>query len=855
MTDDPTIRRRLSAILAADIAGYSRLMGEDEAATVQNLKNHQAVILPLVGKHGGRIIDTAGDGILAEFPSVTEATACAMHIQAEMAQRNEDVPEDRRMRFRMGINLGDVIFDDSRIYGDGINVAARLESMADPGGILVSHAVYEQVRDRLGVDFDDLGARDLKNIARPVRIYRVRTPLAGRTVQTGATPPAQPDCIRPAVPQRRRYVGLGLGALAVVVAGGALWFYVHRTEPVREAEVSRATSSREGRSDALDARPSVAVLPFKNRSARKDDVFFVDGMHDDVLTQLSKVSALKVISRTSVEQFRNTTLSTRAIAEQLGVKSILEGGVQRAGDRVRINVQLIDASSDVHIWAESYDRELTAANIFSLQSEVAAAIAAALKATLTAAEKLRVDTIPTRSLQAWEAYQLGRQEMARRTTESLAAAESSFRKSIEIDPQFALAYVGIAETLVLRLGYTGYPLAETLEQAEAAVSESLALEPHLAEAVAGAARIALLRGNYPAAESGYRRSIELSPSSAAAYYGCSQLYGLMGRNDESLDCAKRAAELDPLSVSINFNLGRALERVGQFGDALDRYRKAIEIDPSVPTSYFLMGSVYAHAFGRLDEAIPWFARAEQLDSGNPVYALALASSNVDLGNLIDARRWLDQAAVRGAEYEDVATVDALLHLYEGALTDVVKISRKVLESNPRHRHALNLLRISSRQSTPNGTIRDLYTRAYPELAGADPPAIDGSNYRSAVDLAGVMLETGDWEHAAQLLDGGERVLRSNQRMGWEGYGMLDVQVHALRSDKAKALAALREAEISGWRSFGWRYFRDFEPSLASIRNEPEFKEVFVNIERDMATQRAALAKHPEGAPSAVPPPH
>jgi len=653
--------------------------------------------------------------------------------------------------------------------------------------------------------------------------------------------------------QRITAVELAILAVLLAASGAVLWSYEGRREPASVPE-TREAARRDVAGSEQDSR-SIAVLPFENRSRLEDDVFFVDGIHDDILTQLSKVGALTVISRTSVEQFRNTQLSIRSIAEKLDVSMILEGGVQRAGNRVRINVQLIDARSDTHLWAETYDRELTAANIFAIQSEVATAIAAALKATLTTGEKARVGAPSTQKLEAWEAYQLGRQRLAKRTSESLAEAEQYFRRAAEIDPKFAVAYVGVADTLVARLGYTGYPLAATLEKADAAIQKALALEPNLAEAVAGAASVALLKEDYAAAEAGFRRAIDLSPSSPTAYRGCSRLYGLMGRNEDSLRCATKAAELDPLSVSVNLGLGRALERVGRFDDALARYRKAIEIDPSVPSSYLFVGSTYAHGLGRLDQAVPWFERAARIDPGSPTYSLALGGSHVDLGNMAEARRWLADAIRHGAEYQDVATVEALVQLYEGNLSKAEQISRKVLDTDPRNPHALNMLRIVGLRTGRQIDVLGLYVKAFPELVGTDSPVIDGSNYRSAVDLAGLLLDAGDRSRAARLLDGSESVIRSTQRMGWEGYGMLDVQIHALRGDKTRALAALREVKTAGWRSFAWRYYRDFEPALASIRNEPEFIAIFADIERDMARQRAELAARPRDAPLDVAPLH
>ena len=288
---------------------------------------------------------------------------------------------------------------------------------------------------------------------------------------------------------QQRVTGPELAVLTLLLflGGGLLWLYAQRSVPTTTtaAAVKPAPASA-----ATDARPSIAVLPFENRSDESKDAYFVDGIHDDILTQLSKVSAIRVISRTSVEQFRDTKLPMKAIADQLGVTKILEGGVQRAGDRVRIHMQLIDAGSDAHLWAESYDRELTVTNIFAIQSEVAAAIAAALKATLTAGEQARVNAIPTQSLDAWRDYQLGKQRMASRTSAALADAEKHFRKAIALDPQFALAWVGLADTLTIHTAYAFRPLAAGLDEADKAAARALELDPNLAEAWASAGLIA-----------------------------------------------------------------------------------------------------------------------------------------------------------------------------------------------------------------------------------------------------------------------------------------------------------------------------------------------------------------------------
>src|SRR6202048_2053353 len=315
------VERRLSAILAADIAGYSALMGADEAGTVRDLKGHQAVVLPMIGNFAGRIIDTAGDGILAEFPSVVNAVKCAVSIQSKMAERNAAIEPERRMQFRVGINIGDVVYDEARIYGDGINVAARLEGIAEAGGICISSKVYEEISGRIDLTYEDIGEQQLKNIARPVRAYHLRLD----STVTSAPAPALPD------------------------------------------------------------KPSIAVLPFVNMSGDQEQEYFVDGMTEDLITDLSKVSGLFVIARNSSFTYKGKAVDMKRIGRELGVRHVLEGSVRKAGNRVRITAQLIDTGSGGHVWAERFDRDLT--DIFSMEDEVIEKIVRALAVTLTQGEE------------------------------------------------------------------------------------------------------------------------------------------------------------------------------------------------------------------------------------------------------------------------------------------------------------------------------------------------------------------------------------------------------------------------------------------------------------------------------------
>ena len=644
--------------------------------------------------------------------------------------------------------------------------------------------------------------------------------------------------------QRVTRVELAIVTLLFLIGGGLFWRYHSVSEPQLEASTSSASS--EPAETIADPRPSIAVLPFDNRSAKHDDTYFVDGIHDDILTQLSKVSGMRVISRTSVEQFRDTKLPIKSIAEQLGVAQILEGGVQRAGDRVRVTVQLIDASTDAHLWAENYDRELTAANIFAIQSEVATAIAAALKATLTADEKTRLNAIPTQNLEAWEAYQLGRQRMVNRTTKGLAEAENFFRKSIELDAGFALAYSGLADALTLQVDYSGKPKS-WLTDAERWATKALEVNPNLAEAWASRGNIEMSRAQYAAAEEHLRRAVDLNPNYAQAQHWLSLALANAGKPEEAQKHAEIAIQLDPLSPVLNLRLGSVLESRGRFEEAARRYGRAIEIDPSMPGAYHRLAALQAWARNRFGDAVRLVEKAIALDPDNPAYSIRLAELYLDLGDSSQVRRLVTEAEQRWPTDLKVNATAAYVSILADDRNAAARYANTMLADYPQHPDALLVLRNIDLERRDYRSARDRYAAAFPELLGPGPLEIDESNYSAAIDLVPVLRGTGEGDRAVQLLDSSEKVISALPRRGY-GYLISDVQIHALRGDKAKALAALREAEQAGWRGPVWRYDRDFNPNLASIRDEPEFKAVFADIERDMARQRAALAARPKGAP-------
>ncbi len=648
--------------------------------------------------------------------------------------------------------------------------------------------------------------------------------------------------------QRVSGVELTIITLLFLVGGGILWR--HDSASTGQDPVAVTVAPPVAPAQSADLRPSIAVIPFDNRSRLEDDVFFVDGVHDDILTQLTKIGAMRVIARTSVEQFRDTKLTTREIGEKLGVTKILEGGVQRAGDRVRVTVQLIDAGSDAHLWAERYDRELTAANIFAIQSEVATAIAAALEATLTPAERARVDAVPTQNLQAWEHYQLGQQQLAKRSTAGFTAAVDHFAQAIAADPDFARAHAGLAATLIIASAYQSTlvitPKSRGLERAEEIIAKALALEPDLAEAHAALGLLHSERQNPEHAEVELSKAIELNPNYAPAYQWWSTELDFLGRHDEALHAAERALTLDPLSVIINVNLGGILEERGRLDEALAAYRRALNIDPTLPQAYIAISVLYAVRKGRFDQSIPYIERAAELDPGSVNAFSYRGYQYLNLGDEARAERFLNRALRLSPEGLQPLDWLATLHLHRGEPTKAQDYARRSFAMGPREGWSLKLLRNAELAAGKQSAARELYAQAVPELLDAAPPKVTWENFRAAIDLALVLQKGGEHERATYLLDRSEETIGTIARTTWNGCWLADAEIHALRGRKREALGALRAGEKARWRAF-WRYYRDFEPNFASIRDEPEFKAVFADIERDIVAQRARLAARPKDA--------
>jgi adenylate cyclase len=518
--------RRLAAILAADVAGYSRLMGADEEGTLERLKAIRSELSdPKIEAHHGRIVKTTGDGLLVEFASVVDAVRCAVEVQQGMASRNTDVPADRRIELRIGINLGDIISDDNDIYGDGVNVAARLEALAEPGGICVSRVVRDQVRDKLDFGFDDRGEQQVKNIARPIRVFDVRIAAATVTPATVADPPA-----RASLP--------------------------------------------------LPDKPSIAVLPFQNMSGDPDQEYFADGMVEDIITGLSRIKWLFVIARNSTFVYKGKPIDVKQVGRELGVRYVLEGSVRKAGRQVRVTGQLIDTADATHVWAERYDRALD--DIFALQDELTISVIGAIEPNLRQAEVERAKRKRPDSLDAYDLYLRAHADAFTAMPEAADKALPLLERAIAIEPDYAAAHAAIALCLHARY-YRGGLHEEVRRAAVHHARAAIAAGGDDATALAvGAFVIGSDERDYSTAFNAFDRALALSPSSALALSFASIIGSWVGDDATAVEQARQALRLSPFD-SLNhipyLALAYAHLFAGRFEEAVLAASRSMQANP------------------------------------------------------------------------------------------------------------------------------------------------------------------------------------------------------------------------------------------------------------------------------------
>jgi TolB-like protein/class 3 adenylate cyclase/rhodanese-related sulfurtransferase len=576
------VERRLTTILAADVVGYSRLMAADEAGTLTSLKAlRRELIEPKTAEHHGRVVKLMGDGTLMEFGSVVDAVHFAVDVQQAMAERNAKVPEDRRITYRIGINIGDVIVEGEDIYGDGVNVAARLEGLADPGGICVSRTVFNHVKGKVNLGFEDFGEQEVKNIPEPVQVFKVLLDSPA-TDQVGVAAPAT------TWPRRWPLVATGIVAL-VIVAGVTIWQrpWEPREEPASEASMAFP----------LPDRPSIAVLPFSNMSGDPEQEYFADGITEDLITDLSKISGLFVIARNSSFSYKGQQVKVRQVAEELGVRYILEGSVRRAGDEVRINAQLIDATTGGHVWAERYDGSLT--DIFALQDKVTQQIVTALAVNLTADEQAERTQTDTENAAAYDAFLRGWDLYRRGTVEDYAAAIPFLEKAIKLDPDYGRANAALAAVYWSSLtnNWTrglGLTRNQAGEQAGRHLREAMKNPSALAHQVASE-RAAYYKRKADKAIAQAEQAIALDASDPAGYLAMANALIKAKRPAEAVDFVHQAMRLDPHHpVSFLLLLGRAQFAGQDYQAAAATFERAANRNPNNDWTFVYIAAAYGH---------------------------------------------------------------------------------------------------------------------------------------------------------------------------------------------------------------------------------------------------------------------
>ena len=579
------MEHRLAAVLAADMVGYSRLMGVDEVGTLARLRTHRIELIdPAIAKNNGNIIKTTGDGMLVEFQSVADAVRCAVEIQERMARRNADVAEDRRIEFRIGINLGDIIFQDDDIFGDGVNIAARLEQLADVGGICVATAVHDQVADRLDVAFEDLGEKTLKNIKRPLLVFRVL-----------------------------------LNTQSKIGDGGN-----------RKSAPARAT-----------VKPTIAVLPFANMSGDKDQEFFVDGLTEDIITELSRRHELFVISRNSTFVYKGTAVNLREVAQKLGAQYLVEGSVRRSGDRLRITVQLIDTVNDSHLWAEKYDRKM--ADIFEIQDEVTSAIVATLPGRVEAAQNDMLKRKLPANMAAYELVLAAKVLHHRSNREDNAKAQELINRAIELDRDYAHAHAWrgciLGQTWVY--GWCADKIA-TQDEIAAELAEALVLDDNDADVHRILAAVSIIRDNLTKARYHQERAISLNPNYDLIVVQQGEILTWLGNAKEGTEWIRKAMNLNPHHPERFWSyLGRAHFTAKEYHEAIEAYMRLSTTDH---THHAFLAAAYAWLGDKTAAA----AHADRVRTLEPEFVLAdfLGTMHyVDSSDLQHLRQGLERAGV------------------------------------------------------------------------------------------------------------------------------------------------------------------------------------------------------------------
>jgi adenylate cyclase len=556
-------KRKLTAILSADVVGYSRLMDDNEEATVRTLNAYRDSMRALIQQHRGRVVDTTGDNLLAEFTSVVDALNCSVKIQHELTERNTELSSERRMAFRIGVNVGDVIEEKDRIYGDGVNIAARVEALAEAGGVCITGRAYDQVKNKLEFGYQHLGEHSVKNIPEPVRVYKVlmEPEAAGKVLGEKR--------------KTRRWITLSAAIVLVIGIGGlAGWYlYLKQSKRIDPASLDRMAYT-------LPDKPSIAVLPFNNLSGEPEQEYFSDGITNDLITALSRFGDLLVIASNTVFTYKGKAVNVKEVGHALGVRYVLEGSVQKAGDKVRINAQLIEATSGHHLWAEHYNRDLK--DLFALQDEIVQILVAQLAVKISTTEQARAMRKDTANLEAYDYLQRGREYYRRITRSANRKARQLFENALELDPNYASAYVGLGWTYYQRVSYGWTEFADqSLQHALDLAHKALSLDESNASAHRLAGHVYTFRAQYNLAINEIQQAININPNDADSYRNIGWVLLWSGKVDEAIRNLEKSLRLDSSSVGNPLlHLGMAYYLKGRYQDAQSALERGVIQKPN-----------------------------------------------------------------------------------------------------------------------------------------------------------------------------------------------------------------------------------------------------------------------------------
>ena len=626
---EQALSHKLAAILYADAEGYSRLTGADEAGAHRTLSTYLDLFAETIKAHRGEVKHYAGDAVLADFATVSDALNCAVAVQQAIKEKNNEVPQAKRVQFRIGLNLGEVIVDRGEVYGNGVNVAARLETLAEPGGICVSGNVVDAVGAKLTLDYEYIGEHTVKNIDKPVRAYRVTEGKLG---------------LRPSLSLRRRLrlmrtSRLSFVMLALLVVGVGMALYALNRSPPAPA---RAGLHR------------VAVLPFANLSADPENEYFADGITEEMISQLSKIRGLEVIARTSIMTYKGKDKKIDEIGRELRVGTVLEGSVRKAENQIRIAAQLIEVENQAHLWSQEYDRE--AKGMFAVQSDIAKSVAEALKIKLAPAERQQIEKKKTDDPEAHELYLKGLYHFNKQTTEGIAKSIEYYEQAIKTDPGYAEAYAWLAYAHEIQGWYGLAPEKEAFPKAKAMALKAVELDSSNAMALAALADMTVLDWDWSRAESLYQRSLSLNPNSAVTH----DLYAItylspIGRHEEAIAEEKRAVELDPLSAVYPQDLGWVLQLARQYGASIEQFQKAVQMESSMTNAYRGLGESYAYK-GMYAKSIEAMQNSVKFADGSPFALASLGWAYGVAGKKDEALKILDTLKQK-AKLEPVTASD------------------------------------------------------------------------------------------------------------------------------------------------------------------------------------------------------